>query len=517
MATRRLGNRFDEDLIHSSTADYPETPVAVKKQTSKCTKYHVLAFWLTFFSYALFHATRKTFSNVKATISATWTPQNTSLPDIFDNNWNSRHLFKDDVDASIFLGLLDTLFLASYSIGLFISGAVGDRLNLKHVLAFGMCSSSVCVFMFGTVSEELHVYNKAWYVIFWCLTGFLQSTGWPTVVAVIGNWFGKSSRGFIMGVWGACPSVGNIIGAGAVTGVLHFGYEYSFLVTSSITFAGGIIILFSLISSPRDVGLPDPDGQVYYDMSPDSEPLLKTGNEKILQRTISERPNAIGLCQAFCLPGVLAYSLSYACLKLVNYSFLFWLPYYLEKAYGWNEALADKLSVWYDVGSIIGGIVIGYISDRLHTRAPIVGLMLLVSPVVLYVYSEASANFISNAALLTLTGIAIGGVASLISTAVSADLGRQPELSDSKEALSTVTGIIDGTGSAGAAIGQILVPLIMKEYGLKPVFYLLIFMTLLTLVCISKIVIRETDWLIRNIRCSKIYHGKVINSEREIS
>lgn len=56
---------------------------------------------------------------------------------------------------------------------------------------------------------------------------------------------------------------------------------------------------------------------------------------------------------------------------------------------------------------------------------------------------------------MTLTGTVIGGVASLISTAVSADLGRHPELSNSKEALSTVTGIIDGTGSAGAAIGQV--------------------------------------------------------------
>lgn len=42
-------------------------------------------FLLFFFcSYALFHATRKTFSNVKVTISETWTPKNLSLPDVFD-------------------------------------------------------------------------------------------------------------------------------------------------------------------------------------------------------------------------------------------------------------------------------------------------------------------------------------------------------------------------------------------------------------------------------------------------
>lgn len=51
---------------------------------------------------------------------------------------------------------------------------------------------------------------------------------------------------------------------------------------------------------------------------------------------------------------VLQYSLAYACLKLVNYSFFFWLPFYLSNNYGWQEAQADRLSVWYDVGGIIG-------------------------------------------------------------------------------------------------------------------------------------------------------------------
>lgn len=51
---------------------------------------------------------------------------------------------------------------------------------------------------------------------------------------------------------------------------------------------------------------------------------------------------------------VLQYSLAYACLKLVNYSFFFWLPFYLSNNYGWKEAEADRLSVWYDVGGILG-------------------------------------------------------------------------------------------------------------------------------------------------------------------
>lgn len=60
-----------------------------------------------------------------------------------------------------------------------------------------------------------------------------------------------------------------------------------------------------------------------------------------------------------------------------------------------------------------------------------------------------------NAVLLATTGFFIGGPSSMISSAISADLGRQEALRGSQEALATVTGIVDGTGSIGAAGGQV--------------------------------------------------------------
>lgn len=48
------------------------------------------------------------------------------------------------------------------------------------------------------------------------------------------------------------------------------------------------------------------------------------------------------------------YSLAYAFLKFVNYSFFFWLPYYLNNEFGIPESEADQLSTWYDWGGIVG-------------------------------------------------------------------------------------------------------------------------------------------------------------------
>lgn len=38
------------------------------------------------------------------------------------------------------------------------------------------------------------------------LAGLFQSTGWPSVVSVMGQWFGKGKRGLIMGIWNAHTS-----------------------------------------------------------------------------------------------------------------------------------------------------------------------------------------------------------------------------------------------------------------------------------------------------------------------
>lgn len=54
-----------------------------------------------------------------------------------------------------------------------------------------------------------------------------------------------------------------------------------------------------------------------------------------------------------------------------------------------------------------------------------------------------------NIGLLFLTGALVNGPYALITTAVSAKLGMDSTLSENTKALSTVTAIIDGTGSIG--------------------------------------------------------------------
>ena len=71
----------------------------------------------------------------------------------------------------------------------------------------------------------------------------------------------------------------------------------------------------------------------------------------------------------------------------------------------------------------------------------------------------------------------MNGPYSLITTAVSAELGTHKSLKGSGKALATVTSVIDGTGSIGAAVG----PLLAGWLGLSRVFYMLVLSDVLAL------------------------------------
>ncbi|KAK7100432.1 hypothetical protein V1264_023392 [Littorina saxatilis] len=752
------------------------------------TVYHPAVFILTFSSYALFHMVRKTLSFVKASMVSEWTPTQspTAGPDLSrpQQTWTRASLFEDGDSAEEFLGVLNATFLFLYALGLYVSGVLADRLDLRLLLGAGMLLSALVIFIFGPVLQWTGGSSQPAYLALMVVNGLLQSTGWPCVVAVMGNWFGKNSRGFVLGLWSASPSIGSILGALMVSAVVDYGYEYSFLLTSSVLFAGGLVVLFGMVSSPREVGLPMPDeedeesvdeleldvdgsGSVskphaahrrksvpnflfipgwgdFQDqparrnsaknsdvkddepprrkslphdffgssrdvnqasgsnwkekttalrrhsvvanaptkglhpamarkMSIDTIALLKlntkkkqtdittgqdnqafdassygsdtvsnadenesrgvrnrrrysqhtsdhknryqhknvnedtsqedetrmsrhhgakeelpekdfvnerfgkmasttkysgntdfgkvesttvdleTGNSASVGSAISKReisnhirdpalieqqttdfgartnheaqdnlstpeksenintytkprPKAINFFKALLLPGVIPYSLAYASLKMVNYVFFFWLPFYLSSAYGWPQSKADELSVWYDVGGVLGGTVCGFLGNHFQKRALVMGPMLFLGIPMLYVYGTlpAGSHQVVNAAMLVVLGALIGGVSNIISAAISADLGRQDAIRGNMEALSTVAGIIEGTGTLGAALGQVAVPYLNTGYGWRSVFYFMMAAVSVTVLNIMPIVVAEVKEVLQKRRQNEV-------------
>ena len=90
-----------------------------------------------------------------------------------------------------------------------------------------------------------------------------------------------------------------------------------------------------------------------------------------------------------------------------------------------------------------------------------------------------------NVGLLLVVGALVNGPYALITTAVSAELGTHPSLGDNSKALATVTAIIDGTGSIGAAVGPLLAGFVSRWRGWRSVFYMLMLADLFALLVIQ--------------------------------
>ena len=191
------------------------------------------------------------------------------------------------------------------------------------------------------------------------------------------------------------------------------------------------------------------------------------------------------------IPGVIEYASSFLALKLVNYSFFFWLPYYLHNSFEWSEMESNSISTWFDVGGIIGGVVGGVGSDFWGLRSPVVFTMAVSAVPALFALRTSSDDKTVVSGLITIVGIFIGGASNMIGAACSADLGRAAIDMGMGSAVPTVTGIIDGTGSIGAAIGQIAIPLMEEQMGWNSVFYMFMVMSGISALALLPITYRE--------------------------
>jgi sugar phosphate permease len=207
-----------------------------------------------------------------------------------------------------------------------------------------------------------------------------------------------------------------------------------------------------------------------------------------------ERKARTSFLRAWLLPGVAAYALCNAFTKLVSYALLFWLPLYYTDALGESEQAADLVATLYDVGGVVGGICFGALSDwTLHRgagRSLTLVPLLLFSALTLLLYMSSGAGVV-NMLLLILCGMFSNSAYNLINSAVSSDLGQK------YDAIGTVTGIIDGSASVGAALGQELVALTQEAFGWPAVFWSLIGSALLSSLFLCRIFVQEfRDWLL---------------------
>ncbi|XP_057475123.1 putative glycerol-3-phosphate transporter 4 [Actinidia eriantha] len=481
------------------------------------TTYRYVVLLITFIAYTCYHASRKPSSIVKSVLDPEPKKFNGATPwpigDIFLKReflGSDLHSLRDGgwvpfngTDGTSKLGEIDVAFLACYSLGMYVAGHLGDTLDLRLFLTSGMIGSGIFVGLFG-MGYFWNIHMFWFYLVMQMVAGLFQATGWPSVVAVIGNWFGKRKRGLIMGVWNAHTSVGNISGALLAASVLEYGWGWSFILPGALIVLGGIIVYLCLAAYPEDVGFPCPHGLAASaeTVPSDEENQIRKGDLMEVEKNTSiqfssANRKSVGLLEACLIPGVIPFAFCLFFSKLVAYTFLYWLPFYLSQTAIGGEYMSVKsagnLSTLFDVGGIVGGILAGYVSDKLEARATTAAsFMYAAIPAMILYRSYGNISKTLNIFLMMVAGLFINGPYALITTAVSADLGTHSSVRGDARALATVTAIIDGTGSVGAAIGPLLTGFLSTK-GWDTVFVMLMIGALIAGVLLSRLVINELN------------------------
>ncbi|XP_045909250.1 glucose-6-phosphate exchanger SLC37A1 [Micropterus dolomieu] len=497
--------------------------------------YRAFTFILTFLLYTSFHLSRKPISIVKselhkncssvielATIASSSGDSGSHLPSLpsFHTDMDCSWKPFDKRNYKQLLGAMDYSFLCAYAVGMYLSGIIGERLPIRLYLTVGMLTSGLFTCLFG-LGYVYNIHSLGFYIFVQVANGLVQTTGWPSLVTCIGNWFGKGRRGLIMGLWNSHTSVGNILGSLIAGYWVSSNWGLSFIVPGLIIAAMGVVCFLFLIEHPNDLksmyarnscqGKSFPtkswngiNGQTevylqYKDsktQSYDTELLLPRDSVCVPMQPMvvvkrESEPSAISFMGALRIPGVIEFSLCLLFAKLVSYTFLFWLPLYITKAAHLDAKKAADLSTLFDVGGIVGGILAGVISDKLGKRATTCAVMLLLAAPTLYGFSMISEFGLGpTIGMLLVCGGLVNGPYALITTAVSADLGTHKSLKGNARALSTVTAIIDGTGSVGAAVGPLLAGLLATG-GWNQVFYMLMTADFLALLLLLRLVSKE--------------------------
>jgi len=401
-------------------------PLILVKDARGLLRLQLRAFALTWLSYATYYFTRKNVAVVKSRLH-------------------------DELGITAGqLGTFDTAYLIAYAIGQFASGVLGDRIGPRRLLALGMLGSAAMALWFGVSSSFWPM------LLAFAVNGFFQSTGWPGNVKAMQPFFSASQRGRVMGIWTTNYQAGGLAATALATFLLaRFGWRAAFWVPALLVALVGLTLAALLVEKPQDRGL----------CPVETAPAEQPGSQPRAQaQALTAQTPLWSLASD---PLLLLLGGSYFVLKLIRYSLLFWLPYYLRRHFHYTESQAGYLSLPFEIGGMFGAVTIGWLSDRYFRtrRLRLAAPALLGLGGAIFAYQVlGGVSLLANALLLSAVGFLLFGPDALLSGAVSQEIGGE-------HATARVAGVINGMGSVGAIFSPLLVAAVSERLGWSALFY----------------------------------------------
>ncbi|MCF6296894.1 MAG: MFS transporter, partial [Flavobacteriaceae bacterium] len=240
------------------------------------------------------------------------------------------------------------IFTITYAAGKFISGKVYDKVGTK--IGF------VISIFFWSLATIMHFFAKgaASLGIFRGVLGVAEAGNWPGAVKSNAEWFPVNERAVAQGIFNAGAAIGSIIAAPAVAELFGiYGWRITFIIIGVLGF---LWIIPWLIMNKRE---------------PESHPWI-TDQEKthILSGKHEDRQNttedkSLSVREILSMKESWGLIASRFFIEPIWWLFVFWMPIYLYKEFGFNVKEIGYYAWFPYVGAAIGSIAGGWYAKKL--------------------------------------------------------------------------------------------------------------------------------------------------------
>ena len=384
---------------------------------------------------------------------------NVAAPTMMDNFGLSKTEF----------GVIATCGFWTYAASVLLNGPLADRIGGKKAIVIGAFGTAFVNLIIGLLflngwASKVVVGMSLLYAV----NQYFQSFGALSVVKVNSPWFHVKERGVFGGIFGILISLGYTF-AYAVGGwvLSRFSWFWVFLVPTFVLAIMGLIDLIWVKDTPAEAGFENFNtGDASSEDKDKEKPLsMKELLKRMFGSKVIRTLMASEFCTGFVRQGLMLWSTAFLVEKhhVLTGSWLF-----------------SVSSIGITVGGIVGGILCGWMSDKLFQsrRPPVAGIFYIMQIAAILLLT-----FTNNATLAAFmiggSCIWIFGVHGMLTGTASMDFGGT-------RGASTVAGLLDGvqyfaSGFAGFGLGLVFDKIGWNAWLVLPVFSIIGFFLMRTI------------------------------------
>jgi sugar phosphate permease len=338
-----------------------------------------------------------------------------------------------------------------YAVGQLVGGTLADRIGARRTALAGGGISILCTVLLAWCNQP----NLA--LLLQLGNGFGQGFGWPSLLKLLGGWFGPGERDRVLGWWSTSYILGGLLASSLTAWLLlntdvatRAGFHPAYLVSSAILLCSAF---FFFKETSR---LPAAPHGIDTSKSFDSVALIHPWRQLLSNRRIQV------------ISGI------YFFLKMTRYTLLFWLPNYLISDLGYRATSAGHMASYFELFGFVGPLAAAYAVQRYFSRRRMAlgaGMLFVLAFLCLVHPMLAGSGETALVLSIALMGILIHGADILISG--MAVLDAVPN-----ELHGRASGLVNAIGSIGQALSPLLVTVYVSHLGWTKLFDLFVFFAL---------------------------------------